>query len=296
MRKELEPLELLEPELPSPFRLVFTRRKGGVSGPPYATLNLGLRTGDKVEWVLENRRRVCQREGISLDQLVFTEQVHSSRVVKVSREMRGCGAFEYRTALPACDAMITRERDVVLCVLTADCLPIALYGGDPPAIALIHAGWKGTYEGIAGATVSLMEKEYHLDPACLSAVMGPGIRKCCYSVDLERAALFKKRYDYLIYKQKHQGYKKGCRDGGESGTGKEEVVIGREGAYYLDLVLANRMNLVAAGLSPERIVDLGICTHCHLDYFSFRREGETGRQAALFYLREEEGKKDCISC
>ncbi len=264
-------ISTLQPKLPSPYKLVFTNRHGGISEPPYDTLNLGFHTGDHPSRVLENRRILCQQLGIELDRLTLLRQVHSTRVVKVGPGDKGGGSTNYEGGLADADAMVSICADAVLCVLVADCLPLAIYATPPVALGLVHAGWKGTLGDLAGKTVATMVRELSVDPTSLYAIIGPCIRSCCYLVDGNRAERFMKEY---------------AREeaGLEMVKGLSGVVTKRKGAYYLDLPAANRVNLVRAGVPERNIVDVGVCTCCNKDYFSFRRDRETGRQAALLYL------------
>lgn len=244
----------LEAEVPRPYRLVFTNRRGGVSEAPYASLNLGFKTGDDPARVLENRLRACEALGLDLESWTLVRQVHSPRVVTVGGDGVGAGSREYASRLGEADAMVTREAGAVLCVLAADCVPVALYGGGVPTMALVHSGWKGTLEGIAGAAVDELARRYGTGPGELGATLGPGIRDCCYRVDRERAASFEKAF------------------GGEPA-----------GSDRLDLFRAIRKTLLERGVREENINDTGVCTMCDPDYFSYRRDGETGRQAALLW-------------
>lgn len=245
----------LEAAVPHPYHLVFTNRNGGVSGEPYATLNLGFNTGDDPSDVTENRLRMAGRLATPLDRWTLVRQVHSSRVALVDRERIGAGSGDYASGLDDADAMVTREAGAVLCVLAADCVPVAIYGGSPPAIALIHSGWKGTYEEVSGAALDELRRLFGTEAHEVGATLGPGIRRCCYRVEDERVSSFRERF-------------------GESGV---------EGSN-LDLFHAIRTTLIRKGVKEERISDTGICTACDNDYYSFRRDGTTGRQAALLWI------------
>jgi polyphenol oxidase len=252
----------LEAEVPHPYRLVFTNRRGGVSEAPYDTLNLGFKTGDDPSRVMENRLRVCGALGQDLDDWTLVRQVHSSRVMEVDGHATGAGSRGYFSGLGEADAMVTREGRAVLCILTADCVPVALYGGEPHAMALVHSGWKGTLAGIAGAAVEEMRRRFGTRPEELRATLGPGIRSCCYRVEGERAASFREAF-------------------GEAGEPEETG---------LELFRAIRFTLEEKGIKQGNIVDTGICTRCDRDYFSFRRDGTTGRQAALLWTTGGKGK------
>lgn len=253
----------LEVEVPAPYRLVFSRRAGGVSEAPYDSLNLGFHTGDDPGRVAVNRRLLADSLGVGLERWTLVRQVHSSRVVEVGPYDAGAGSLDYETGLADADAMITGEPEAALCILTADCVPVAIYAGDGKAMALVHSGWKGTMEGIAGAALRMLREKKGTAPEEAGVVLGPGIGKCCYRVDGERAACFRERF------------------------GPEVAEDGR-----LDLYRALRDTMLGEGVREEMIFETGICTCCDQSFYSYRRDGVTGRQAALLWRENgwREGK------
>ncbi|MBD0338894.1 MAG: laccase domain-containing protein, partial [Thermoleophilia bacterium] len=131
------------------------------------SLNIGLLTGDERDRVEENRRRLFDTVGVDAGRAAWPLLVHSARVVPANG--RGEEA----------DAIWTDERRRPLLVVTADCLPVALMRVDgPPALALVHAGWRGLSDGVVGAAAGVLGGE-------LAAVVGPGIGPCCYEVGPE---------------------------------------------------------------------------------------------------------------
>src|SRR5215211_9141931 len=128
-------------DAPGPYEVVFSTREGGVSEGPFASLNLGRATADEPERVDENRRRLCAEVGADLDALTMNYQHHSADVLKARPGARGDRA----------DGLWTDERGLPLLALAADCLPIALAraNGSRPALAVLHAGWRGLLGGIA---------------------------------------------------------------------------------------------------------------------------------------------------
>jgi YfiH family protein len=167
------PPELLRWEdAPGPYQVVFSTRAGGVSDGPYASLNLGLLTGDERSRVEENRRLLLTAVGADPERAAWPRQVHGAGVVRANgRGMEG-------------DAIWTDEPRRPLVVVTADCLPIALARvGGTPAVALIHAGWRGLSAGVVEAAVASLGGK-------LAAAVGPGIGPCCYEVGREVSELF----------------------------------------------------------------------------------------------------------
>lgn len=238
----------------------FTGRGGGVSPPPFDSLNLGLRVGDDPAGVLENRRRLCRALGVSPGALVAGQQVHSNAVAVVTRASMGRGALSADDALPGVDALVCAEPGPVLLGLFADCVPILIVDPRTPAVAMVHAGWRGTHGQVAVRALETMAASFGTRPADCWAALGPCIGPCCYEVGAEVADRF-------------------------AGWGRGLVQV-REGRLYLDLPLANRRLLETAGVSGRQIVDAGVCTRCNMDLcFSHRGSGGwTGRMAAVIGL------------
>ena len=226
---------------PGPYEVVFSTREGGVSEGPFASLNLGRATADEPERVDENRRRLCAKVGADPDALTMNYQHHSADVLKARPGARGDRA----------DGLWTDERALPLLALAADCLPIALAraNGRGPALAVLHAGWRGLLGGIASSGVAAV------GGGLVSAMIGPGIGPCCYDVGEEVAARFRRAFGL------------GLVQGGK-----------------LDLWSAAERALRAAGC--VRVDRVDVCTACNPDrFFSHRRdEGLTGRQGVLAYI------------
>jgi len=133
---------------PGPYEVVFSTRAGGVSEGPFASLNLGRATADEPERVDENRRRLCAEVGADPDALAMNYQHHSTDVLQAKAGSRGERG----------DGLWTDERGLPLLALAADCLPIALAraNGGKPALAVLHAGWRGLLGGIASSGVQAL--------------------------------------------------------------------------------------------------------------------------------------------
>ena len=170
-------LGLIRWDVPGPYVVAFSTRRGGVSEPPFDTLNLGRLTEDDPDHVAENRRRLCQAVGTDPAELRFGRQVHGA----VVRRAAGIGE-------PG-DGLWTDTPGEPLLVFTADCLPVALArtNGEASAVAALHVGWRGLLAGIVGAAVSSLGGER------LSAAVGPGIGPCCYEVGPDVAEPFQER-------------------------------------------------------------------------------------------------------
>jgi len=212
-----------------------------VSEGPYASLNLGRKSGDDVERVDENQRLVCEAVGADVERLALNVQVHSDRVLRAAAGLRGEPA----------DGLWTDAPNVPILALSADCLPIALVraDGSRPAVAVLHAGWRGLLAGIAAAG------RRALGEGPVAAAIGPGIGPCCYEVGEEVARPFRERF------------------------GEDVVRSGR-----LDLWTSAERALRAAGVEDVHRYDR--CTACEPEtFFSHRRDaGRTGRQGVVAYV------------
>jgi YfiH family protein len=244
----------------------FSTRQGGVSGPPYATLNLGLSVGDDPQAVQENRRRFFEAIGIRSSQVIRVKQVHGDGVLIVDEGLVSRPGFP-RILLDEgyeYDALITNLPDLALVVSTADCLPLLIHDPVHGAAAAVHAGWRSTAKGIAVQALRAMGQAYGTRPADCRVAIGPGIRGCCYEVDSVVT-------DAMA---------------GAVPTWGKHAVPTRPGHVRLDLAGVNRASLTAAGVRPDRIEDVGLCTACRTDlFFSHRAEKpRTGRMMNAILL------------
>jgi YfiH family protein len=231
----------------------FTTRIGGVSGGPFASLNLGPDRDDPDGNVRENRRRACAALGVDAHAVSVNRQVHGARVRRVGSTADGGFVGRLRD-WPEADGLVTGATGAPLAVLGADCLPVLMWRRDAPLVGAAHAGWRGLVAGVLEATVAGLG-----DPAATGAAIGPGIGPCCYPVSAEVRDRFAGRF----------------------GDG---VLAGEA----VDLALAARRALVAAGLPDAAITTVPACTSCEEDrFFSYRRDGRgTGRQAGMVWAEE----------
>ena len=152
-------------DAPGPYEVVFSTRVGGTSEGAYASLNLGLLSGDDREFVRENRRRLYEAGGADPEHVSWPRQVHGAEVVRAAA--RGDQA----------DVIWTDNAGEAVLVVTADCVPVALARiGGRPAVALAHVGWRGLLAGVAPAAVAALRSGH------VAAAIGPGIGGCCYEV------------------------------------------------------------------------------------------------------------------
>lgn len=233
----------------------FTTRQGGVSGGPYRSLNLSYAVGDVRTAVARNRRRAAAAIGAVPGRLVEAQQVHRAGVALV-------GPHDAGRTLPGVDALVTDSPDVWLAVHTADCVPVLILDPARPAIAAVHAGWRGVAAGAVPAALGRLRTAFHSDPGRCLAALGPAVGGCCYEVDATVAGVM-----------------------GEAPWWPRASRPGAPGKWYLDLREAIRAQLGASGVPAERIETIPGCTRCQPDlYFSYRRERVTGRMAACIRL------------
>ncbi|WP_221394095.1 peptidoglycan editing factor PgeF [Dyadobacter sp. NIV53] len=220
-------------------------RHGGVSTHPYLSLNLGGATNDAPENVEENNLRFFSALNIPLAQVAKSHQVHSSEILNVQNP----GRYE------GYDALITNKPNIQLAVTIADCTPVLIYDPVSHAVAAIHAGWKGTMLNIVLKTVQTMQKEFGSDPKAFVAYVGTCIDECSFEVGEEVAINFDSEYKRWD---------------------------AEKGKFFIDLKLANKNQLLHAGLNAENI-EISACSTVlnNNDYFSYRLEkGLTGRMLA----------------
>ena len=246
--RERDGIRWLEADLGG-AKAAFSTRQGGVSKPPFDSLNLGLLTDDDEDSVNENRVRLAQALDFEPEQVLFARQVHGTDLIAHPTEFRGSfrtvsDRKEPRNEIPEADGHIVRSAGPAALVFVADCLPVALAG--PEGVAMVHAGWRGLAGGIVGTGAKAV--------GATSAAIGPGIGPCCYEVGEEVLGAF-----------------------GDLGEG---IAEGR----MLDLPEVARRLLSRAGV--ERVESAGLCTSCEPElFFSHRRDqGRTGRQAGIAWI------------
>ena len=156
----------------------FSTRLGGVSEGTLASLNLGTHRGDRPENVRENYRVLGAAVDFAPAETVFTRQEHTDCLLRVGKADCGTGLDREQTII--CDGILTDEPDVALVCFGADCATILLYDPVHPAIAAVHAGWRGTAQGIAYKAVLRMQAEFGSQPRDIRAAIGPCIGRCCF--------------------------------------------------------------------------------------------------------------------
>ena len=241
----------------------FSTRLGGVSEMPAEALSLAGFNDDAAENILENRRRFLKLFPGDWA-LAGCWQVHGAdiRVVQTAAEAKP--AENERGDTIFCDVIVSDAKGVLAGVKTADCVPILL--GDPAtgSFAAVHAGWRGTLATAVVAAVDRLAKEYDVRPSNLRAAIGASAGPCCYEVGSDVIDSFTSKF----------------------ADGEKLFTPTRQGHATVDLLTANREQLISAGVSAERIHIAPLCTMDRTDlFFSYRKEksvhGKVGRLMAV---------------
>ena len=224
-------------------------RHGGMSRPPYGSLNLAEHVGDDPNAVAANRNILFQK--IGLTQLRYCRQVHGTDVVNIT------DLSPAPMPPPEADALVTDRREVALGIFTADCIPIFIVDVVTPAIGIAHAGWRGTLARIAVNTLAKMKTLFGTAATNCQIHLGPAIQKCCYTVSAELLTEFTDHFGDTV----------------RSGTN-------------LSLQSANVKQLVEIGVPTPAISVSPFCTACRTDlFYSHRAEnGQTGRMLSFIRL------------
>jgi polyphenol oxidase len=244
----------LYPDWPAPpaVRAAVTLRLGGVSAGAFASLNLGAHVGDDAPAVAENRRRVTAELELPAEPL-WLAQVHGATVLEAD-SLAPCASA---APAPQADAALTRRPGRVLAVLVADCLPVLLARRDGAAVAVAHAGWRGLAAGVLEATIAALDGAGHE----LLAWLGPAIGPAHYEVGEEVRTAFCQR----------------------DTQAEAAFAANARGRWQCDLQRLAHQRLSALGL--QSIHAEPRCTYAQAEsFYSFRRDGVTGRMAALIWL------------
>ncbi|MBI1876908.1 MAG: peptidoglycan editing factor PgeF [Chloroflexi bacterium] len=240
---------------------IFTRR-GGYSQAPFDTLNLGSSVGDDPEAVKKNYEQVCRVVNITPEQTISCHLIHSAYVLTIKPMNR-------QRLMGKADGLITATPEIYLSMRFGDCTPLIFFDPVRGAAGLTHAGWRGTMQDVAGATVRAMVEQLDCRAADIIAVIGPAIGPCCYEVGPDVMAAATRSFS--------------------DAAGLFTRRNGKAGHAYFDLWEANRRQLAAAGVT--QIIQSGLCTACRTDhFFSHRAErGRTGRFGIIIGLKGAAG-------
>jgi YfiH family protein len=254
-------------------------------------LNLGFTDWDVRERVLKNREKFFRASGAAEMRVVMLRQIHSDivQVVQADGAIPATANDSGKATLQG-DALITRERGVLLVVQIADCIPILLADTKRRAVAAIHSGWRGTVQRIAEKALGRMQMEFGTKPQDVVAAIGPGIAQSCYEVGTEVAAEFHVQFPNAP--AWFEGPFDRLADSDNDPNWLPWLTMKPPGhappspRVQLDLIAANRSILATAGIPARNISASGFCTSCRSDlFFSFRKERATGRMMAAIGIR-----------
>jgi polyphenol oxidase len=243
--------------LPRAVRAYASRRDGGVSLPPYDSLNLGLHVGDREDHVVENRRRFLQQLG-GAQRIAWVNQVHGNAVALAEDIASGAPS-------PNADALVTSQAGVAIGILTADCLPVFFCSVDGGVIGLAHAGWRGLAAGVLENTIDVMRRQARErgESQTIIAAFGAAIGPSAFEVGAEvKDAL--------------------CRAPMAGLMDAFFKPSARPGKFF-----ANLYGVASLRLGLLDVMVTGPCKACTASqpahYFSYRRDGQTGRQASAIW-------------
>jgi len=244
----LQPNNMLSfPALSSPllFHGVF-KRYGGVSSSPWDSQNVSFGTGDDPQNIHANRDGI--KKVLGCKHLVSAKQVHESQVYSIKKNP------EKDLEADGFDALVTNVQGLGLMIQQADCQAVMLFDPEKMAVGIAHVGWRGSVADIIAATVFALSDVFATEPADLIAAISPSLGPCCAEFVNYRSELPVSLHGYQVRPD------------------------------YFDFWAISRDQLCAAGVRPENIHVEKICTCCNRDYFSYRRDRETGRFASVIGL------------
>lgn len=246
-------LKFIEPNWPAPsnVKAFSTTRLGGVSVGPFSGLNLGSHVSDELDAVLKNRQRLTDFSALPRSPF-WLNQTHSTRVVSLP--------YLHKDSIPDADASITSTSKEVCCVMTADCLPVLICDKSGTQVAAIHAGWRGLLDGIIENTLSL----FNAPANELLIWLGPAISQAAFQVggDVRDQFIQHDSEAHLAF-----------------------IADKMPNKWRADIYTLAKQRLITKGILSNDIFGGEYCTYEDPSlFYSYRRNGKTGRQAALIYL------------
>ena len=244
----------------------FSTRLGGVSEGCFSSLNLSFDRGDDRAAVAENFRRMGEALGVRCEDMVLSQQTHTTNIRIVTDEDRGKGITRERDYTDI-DGLITNVPGICLVTTYADCVPLYFLDPAKKVIALSHSGWRGTVGKIGKKTVELMHDKFGSDPADILAAVGPSVCQDCYEVSADVIDRFKEVFDRSAW---------------------DELFYEKpDGKYQLDLWKANEKIFLEAGIRKDHIAVTNVCTHCNSGIlYSHRAMGDKrGNLCAFLALK-----------
>ena len=251
-------IQLLQWEAPRQIKAMITNRHGGFSQPPFDSLNLGLHVGDDPATVRKNRDAL---KAVLPNEPIWLNQVHGTQVIDADASKESKGAC---SDVPSADASVTTTPGRVLAIMTADCLPVLLASRDGKVVGAAHAGWRGLAAGVIEQTVALMRSKQIQQSQTqieILAYLGPAIGPHAFEVGSEVRDIF-------------------MAQNPASAACFEQLQ--EKGKYLADIYGLACLRLNALGI--EHIEGGGECTLQNPDYFSYRRDQQTGRMGSFIWI------------
>nr|WP_294493518.1 peptidoglycan editing factor PgeF [uncultured Mediterraneibacter sp.] len=244
----------------------FSTRLGGVSDGCFSSLNLSFDRGDHKEAVAENFRRIGDAIGVRCEDMVLSQQTHTTNIRIVTDADRGKGIIKERDYTDV-DGLVTNISGICLVTSYADCVPLYFLDPVKKVIGLSHSGWRGTVGKIGAGTVQIMKEQFGSSPKDVLAAIGPSVCMDCYEVSADVIEKFKECFDKedwpTLFFEKPGG------------------------KYQLDLWRANELIFLEAGIRAEHIAVTNVCTHCNSSVlYSHRAMGDKrGNLCAFLALK-----------
>lgn len=235
------------------------------------SLSLSLSSDINVETIIINRQKLAKNLNISIENFIYQHQEHTKNITIVTSNNKLKNINLKQNNLLNNDGMITSEKNICLVVLGADCVPILFYDPVKEIIGAAHAGWRGTFQGIANEMVSIMINSFKCRPEEIFVGIGPSIGPENYEIDLPVYKAFSDKFSYSS-----ELFKSGKYDG----------------KFMLDLWKANQMQLISSGIKAENIEISNLCTYKHNDLFFSARKGDAGRFAAGIMMLNSHHEKE----
>ncbi len=226
----------------------FTDRHGGVSKGIYESLNISSNVGDDIRNIVQNRQIIAENNSFLLENIVYMKQIHSNNIQIIQNS--------FINEIKNVDGLITNKRKIPLMAMSADCAAVLIYDRSKKVISAIHSGRVGTQKEIVKIAIKKLINEYGSKSEDLAVEVGPSIGVCCYEISENLAKDFEKRY-----------------------------INTRDDRYYLDLKSMILDQLLSSGVKDDNIVVSDVCTSCDKNYFSYRRDGKTGRFCGIIMLK-----------
>lgn len=237
----------------------FTTRIGGVSAPPFNSFNLGKNTNDTTEALKSNYQQLIDANEVHSHKFFLTNQVHGDTIQCVAFNK---DSTEEETIFENTDGLMTKVSEAFLMSFYADCTPLFFVDPIKRVVAVCHAGWKGTVKNIGRKTIEQMISVYGSTPRDILVGIGPSAGECCYEVGEE---VIHQLCDAIP-------------------TVKDFYTRLENGKYLVNIKKANTASIIEARVLKENIEVASHCTICEENFFSYRREGETGRMSGYITI------------